>query len=84
MKRVLGLVLIVAATGCAGVHAGTSPVTTPCWSGDVVEADAVTSASWLKFSLFPSLSGGAGFNLNGDGVDANVLFLNAGADFTSK
>lgn len=81
MKRTLIFVSILALTGCAGVRAGIAKDATCCWTGDIVEADGIKKDNWLSFSLFPSVFGGLGFALNGDGIAANAAVLSAGADF---
>lgn len=84
-KFMLPLLAVVAlSAGCAGVHANVAKDKQLCWTGDVVEADAVKGDNWLSFNLLPSVWGGVGFRLNGDAVSANVFPLNAGADFVEN
>lgn len=85
MKKFMSLFVVVAlSAGCAGVHANVAKDKQLCWTGDVIEADAVKSDNWLSVNLFPSIWGGVGFRMNSEAVNANVFPLNAGANFVEK
>lgn len=85
MKKLMVLFAVVAlSAGCAGVHANVAKDKQICWSGDVIEADAVKTDNWLSFNLFPSIWGGVGFRLNGEALGANIGPANAGADFVEN
>lgn len=83
-KLVVAVALVISLSGCAGVRADIANDEKLCWTGDVIEADALKKDNWLSFNVVPSVWGGVGFAINGESVSANLFPVNAGADFVEK